>query len=172
MNRPQPLWPDLTLEEKREKLRKTEGNLWELGRTNDKMEALYTERDESRARVKKMREDRGADGRWRRSESPRDPSPEVSDLANSPPPSPPGSSNESTVDVYTVAEHRRPDTIPPKVEKDEAQVVDDVSDREDDPSNGDGAEQDRAQEGKVSESDEGSPARGEGDDRAVAASAS
>lgn len=149
MDRPQPLWPDLSLDEKREKLRKTEENLWKLGKTNDEIAAVKTERAESQARLRKIRQD----SRWRRSESPKDPSPEVSDLANSPPP---GSSNESSVDVYTSAEHRRPDNIPPKVEKDEAQVVEDLSDREDEPSNGDGVGEDEVRERKVSESEDGS----------------
>lgn len=45
--------------------------------------------------------------------------------------------------MYTAAEHKRSDTIPPKVLRDEVQVVQDFSDREDDPSSGDGAEKDK-----------------------------
>lgn len=50
------------------------------------------------------------------------------------------SSNESSVDPWTVAEHKRPVDVPlkpsEKSKRDQVDVVEDLSDREDDPSTG------------------------------------
>lgn len=126
-----------SLEERHKQLKDGQRKLVELAKTNSTIDHVKKELQEVKGVIREKRLDRGANGRWRRSESPRDPSPNVSDLAHSPPS--PLSSNESSVDVYTAAEHKRPETIPPKILKDEVQVVQDSSDREDDPSSGDDA---------------------------------
>lgn len=126
-----------SLEAKRAKLQKTKKDLVEIARLNTKIEQLYAEREASRQRQRKIREEAGiVNDRWHGAEEPRYPSPVVSSLSHSPPES--LTSNESSVDVYTVAEHKRPTTIPPKPTKkhkqDTVEVVEDLSDREEDPS--------------------------------------
>ena len=124
-----------TLEEKNAQLEKDKRRLRQLAVLNTVIDEKYKARDESRARQQAMRRARGADGRWQSRESPQDPSPQVSDHENPDPPGTP-SSNESSVDPWEVAPHKRPAAIPPKPARkhpeDEVEVVQDLSDREDD----------------------------------------
>ena len=135
-------------EDQKAKLLQAKKDLYNLGAVNSKIDEVSRLREESATRLRQMREARNYYGRYERSQSPRDPTPDVSDLSHSP-----ESSNESSVDPWTVAEHKRPSTIPREFKgkhpEDRAELVQDLSEREDDPSNVDG----------FSESRDGSTAR-------------
>lgn len=117
------------------KLLQAKKDLYNLGAVNTKIDEITRLRDESAARIRQIREAQSYHQRYEHSKSPIDRTPELSSLGNSP-----ESSNESSVDPWMIAEHKRPSTVPRefkgKYSGDRVELVQDLSDREDDPSDG------------------------------------
>lgn len=128
-----------TLEGKNAQLRRTKSLLWQVGVLGTIMDEKIKQLNPLGARILARHRAKTVGGRLERTRSPEDPAPEYESA------DPPGtpSSNESSVDPWEVAPHKRPVNIPPKAPKppgqeasDRVEVVQDLSDREDDAGEG------------------------------------